>query len=538
MSMLVSTTARLQFLEKNSLIQEIYIGKSPLFFAIRYHMQALFSAIYQADGDSFQNESALTLRFEIQKCLTSPLMPDPTLFLRCGLDDYGRIRRQWGGQVVQTVERLKVLIASYSEEGSVLNTEFIRLFVDLICEYPKDRIKIWCHQKERNLFRDLLEGVVDLNDDVFISTLSEYRKSPPADVLIRFGPLRTSGLAKVPTALITSPSYHRLVRFVWEGLSDEEGFADDPVLPTHSYLDNLRTTRSTVTGHPLTLVVQEDNAALVDELIFLDKKVTAGKTLQRCVLVEFPAEYGVLLRPNSRLLVFNPNGTDPEMIGYRQIGDVEAGDYLLIHDADADLGEISVDATKAPLAVLWKRALADTWRLHPNVCIQKMRQAGIDLLDLSRAVQKWIAMNGTVIHAPQRKKHFEALLTKVLAPELIPPLVANGKTIPGWRRAWAEVEASRVIAIQHGSVEHAIVNEQLLVELRKEVPDIRSMISLDDVFRHPLQSKSGLIGSVAFKPVISLSPDFAAPAELLEKTLKLPIAEQYRIVYGGAHLCE
>ncbi|EKN3947821.1 hypothetical protein DVP60_08695 [Yersinia enterocolitica] len=535
--MSVSTTARLQFLEKNPLVQEIYIGKSPLFFAIRHHIQTLFSAIYQPDGDSYQNESALILRFEMQKWLVSPLMPDIALFQRCGLGDYGRIRRQWGEAVVQTVEQLKELITSYSEEGSVLNTEFIRLFIDLVCEYPQDRIKIWCHQKERNLFRDLLEGVVDLDDEVFISTLSEYRKSPPADVLILFGPLRTSGLANVPAALITSPSYHRLVRFIWEKLPDEEGFANDPVLPTHNYLAALRTIRTTVSGSSVAVGLLKEETVLVNEFMLLDKRVTIGKPLQQCVLVELPAEYGVLLRPGSRLLVFNPQGTDSEMIGYRQLGDVEAGEYLLIHDADANLGEISVDATKAPLAGLWKKALVNAWRLHPSECIQKMQQAGIGLLDLSRAVQKWIAMNGTVIHAPLRKKHFEALLTKVLDPELIPPLVANGKTIPGWRQAWAEVETSRGVAIQHGSVEHAIVNEQLLVELRKELPAIRSMISLDNVFRHPLQSKTGLIGSVAFKPVINLSTDFAAPAELLEKTLKLPIAEQYRIVYGSAHLC-
>ncbi|MOA59209.1 hypothetical protein D3C78_1837720 [compost metagenome] len=69
------------------------------------------------------------------------------------------------------------------------------------------------------------------------------------------------------------------------------------------------------------------------------------------------------------------------------------------------------------------------------------------------------------------------------------------------------------------------------------MPAIRDMISLDDVYRHLLQPVSGLTGSVAFKPVISLSPDFAAPAEQLEKPLKLPVAEQYRADHGGDHLC-
>ncbi|RQA44847.1 hypothetical protein IPC491_08065 [Pseudomonas aeruginosa] len=476
------------------------------------------------------------LRFEMQKWLTSPLMPDVGLFQRCGLADDGRIRQQWGGQAAQTVEQLKDLIARYAEEGSVLNTEFVRLFVDLVGEYAEDRIRIWCHHKERDLYRDLLEGLAELDDGVFVSTLAEYRKSSPADALIRFGPLRTRGFGSVPEALITSPSYRRLVRLVWAGLEDEDRFADDPVLPSHNYLVILPSVRNTITGNQGGVTVPPGTEP-ADDLVYLDQKAPTGKTLHRSVLVEFPAEYGVLLRPGSRLLVLTPSRTDAEAIGYRHIGDVEVGDYLLIHDADADLGEVSVDATKAPLAALWKKALADTWRRHPGVCAQKMQQAGISLLDLSRAVQKWTAMNGTVIRAPLRKKHFEALLTKVLDPELIPPVVVKGRTVAGWRRAWAEVESTRVTAIQHGVVENAIVNEQLVAELRKDLPAIRDMISLDDVYRHQLPAVCGLTGSVAFKPVISLSPDFAAPAELLGKSLKLPIAEQFRTDCGGDHLC-
>ena len=63
------------------------------------------------------------------------------------------------------------------------------------------------------------------------------------------------------------------------------------------------------------------------------------------------------------------------------------------------------------------------------------------------------------------------------------------------------------------------------------------MLSLVDVYPHRLEPESGLTGSVLFKPVISISPDFAAPVEMLEKSLKLAIAESYRAVLGGEHLC-
>jgi hypothetical protein len=536
MNLSISTTERLQFLESYPPVQELYIGDSPLFSAIRYHMRTLYSALYESEGDAHQNEVALQLRFEMLKWVTSPLMPDVSLFLRCGLANDGRTRQQWGADVAQTVGLLKDLITRYAEEGSVLNEAFVRLFVELIGEYDEDRIKIWCHHKERDLFRDLLEGLAELDDRAFFSSLAEYRKGPPTDALIRFGPLRTQGFSKAPESLISSPSYRRMVRFVWTGLADEEGFADDPVLPTHNYLTAMPLVRTTVTGN-LGTVAPPTEMALADDLVFLDQKAPTGKPLHRCVLVEFPAEYCVLLRPGSRLLVFSPQCTSAEAIGYQLISDVEAGDYLLIHDADADLGEVSVDAAKAPLAALWKKALADAWRRYPGICSQKMRQAGIDLLDLSRAVQKWTAMNGTVIRAPLRKKHFEALLTKVLDPELIPPMVENGMTVPGWRRAWMEVESTRVNAIQHGAVENAIVNEQLVAELRKELPAIRDLVSLDGAYRHRLLPTGGLIGSVVFKPVISASKDFAAPVEQLEKPLRLSVAELYRTDPRGAILC-
>jgi hypothetical protein len=498
-------------------------------------MRSLFSAIYDPEGDAHKNEVALVLRFEMQRWLTSPLMPEIGLFLRCGLNDDERNRSQWGTPVAQIVTLLKNLITRYVVEGSVLNDEFVRMYVELAGEYGEGRIKIWCHPKERDLFRNLLEGLTELDDLAFISTLGEYRKISSTDALIRFGPLRTRGFGSAPEALITSPSYRRMVRLIWTGLEDEEGFADDPVMPSYNYLENFPSVRTSVTGNLGTMgtmgtMVEPESA---DDLVFLEKKAPTGKALHRCVLVEFPAEYGALLRPGSRLLVYSPNRPSNDALGYRLIGEVEAGDYLLIHDADADLGEVSVDAATAPLAALWKKALINAWRRYPGVCIQKMQQAGIDLRDLHRAVQKWTAMTGTVIRAPLRKIHFEALLTKVLDPELIPTIVTDGRTVPGWRQAWAEVESSRVNAIQHGAVGNAIVNEQLVTELGKELPAIRDMISLDDVYCHPLQPVSGLTGSVAFKRVISLSPDFAAPAEQLEKPLKLPVAEQFRVEQGS-----
>lgn len=532
----VSTTERMTFLAEIMPVQELHVCESQLFSAIRSHMRALFTSVYLPDGDVRQNEPALVLRIEMMKWLTSPLMPDFGLLQRCGLADETSTRLRWGEDVAREVAVLKELISCYCEEGSVLNAEFVRVFSDLTSEFGQDRIKIWCHRNECDLFRELFEELSELDDQVFICSLGDYRSCSPADALIRFGPLRTRGMTRTPEALITAPAYRRLVRFVWQGLADEEGFADDPVIPAHNYLAIMRSERRTVSGNSSTVPFQLA-VGPTDDLAFFAETMAPARGSHRGVLVEFPDDYGVLLRPGSGLLVFSPRLNDTDAIDYRQISDVEEGDYLLIHDADADLGEVSVDAAKMPLAVVWKRALADTYRQQPSLCVQKMKDAGITLLDLHRAIQSWMDMNGTVIHAPQNRKHFQALLTRVLDPGLIPPRSESGEMVSGWRLAWAEVAASRVTAIQHGVLESAIVNEQLVAELRKEIGHLRDLVSTAAEYQHMLLPERGLIGSVEFHPVISISSGFAAPPEEFGKPMKLLAAEQYRGEPGDDSQC-
>jgi hypothetical protein len=531
--MYVSTTERMSFLADNPPVQELHVCDSQLFSAIRSHMRALFVAIYSPEGDARQNEPALALRMEMMKWLTSPLIPNTDLLLSFGLVNELHTRHRWGEYAVREVMALKDLISRYREEGSVLNKEFVQVFCNLTVEFGQDRLKIWCHRNERDLYRALLDGLTVLEDHAFICSLAEYRSCPPADALIRFGPLRTHGMAKTPEALITSPAYRRLVRFVWKGLTDEEQFAADPLVPEHNWLTTMRSVRHSVTDSArvgASPLVEEP----ADDIVFFAGTKVADRGMHRCVLVELPGDWGVLLRPGTSQLIFAPLRNDCDAIAYRHIIDVEEGDYLLIHDADADFGEISVDAAKAPLAALWKKALADLYKRQSGLCVQKMKDAGISLRHLHRAAESWMSLNGSVIHAPQRRDHFQALLTCVIDPELIPARSHNGQAVPGWRLAWAEVAASRSTAVEHGVMESAIVNEQLIVELRNELGHLRDMVSPDGGYHHLLTPESGLAGSVRFDPVISIASGFAAPQEEFGKPMKLFVAEQYRYESGDA----
>lgn len=532
--MTLSTSNRFKLLSEDSITQEIYVGKSPRFAEILRGMRFLFSEIYQPDADDLQNQTALLLRFEMQKWLTSPLIPDIDLFQRCGLEN-GSIGYKWGLQVENTVKKLKELFAAYTADGSVINNQFVQRFADLHREYPEGKIKIWCRKKERSLFWDLLQQGIVLDDGIFINSLAEYRRIEAFDVLIGFGPFKTSGIANTPAALITSPSYKRLVRFIWEGLSDEEGFAADPVLSTYNYFDSFKTSFTNITDNTIATENVELNSTFDDDLGSLHKNVNLGKTLQKCVLVEFDDEYGVLMRPGTNLLVFNPKLSNKEAIGYRYAADIDSSYYLVHYDSNVDLGDVNIDASKAPLAAIWKNALVSFWSQYPAKCIQAVKSAGIDIQDIERALNSWSAMNGSVIRAPRSKKHFEALITKVLEPSLIPAIDVKGTRVSGWRRAWAEIESSRVEAIQHGTVEHAIVNEQLVIELNNSISILRQNLSSCDTYNHKLQPDCGLEGYVTIKPIVNLTSSIYAPAEKFGKIFKLPILEQYCVGRGALY---
>lgn len=529
--MSLTTSKRFELLHTHSLKQDLYVARSPLFTEILRNMRLLFSEVYQPDADEIQNQTALLLRFEMQKWLISPLIPDIDLFERCGLDSRS-ISYKWGKRAEETVNTLKSLFVNYTDKNSVLNNEFILRFEELYSEYPEDKIKIWCHKKDRFLFIELLQQEFVLDDKFFISTLAEYRKAKELDVLIRFGPFRSSGIANTPFALLTSPSYKRLVRFMWEGMSDEEGFAADPILPSHNYFESFQTNRKIIVDSNITTMHAVSNSEIEDLLVPLHKSVDFGKTLQKCVLVEFPNEYAVLMRPGTNLLVFNPQLSNEEAIGYRCAADIDSNYYLIHYDSNVDLGEVSIDASKAPLAAIWKKALSGFWYKTPQLCINAVKRAGIDIQDIERALNSWSAMNGSVIRAPRSKKNFEALITKVLDPSLIPARNEKETIIPGWRRAWREIELSRVQAIQHGTVEHAIVNEQLVTQLSNSITALRNNISGHDTYSHRLQSTCGLEGIVTIKPIIGTESDVYAPVEKLGKIVKLPIIEQFCVERG------
>jgi hypothetical protein len=128
-----------------------------------------------------------------------------------------------------------------------------------------------------------------------------------------------------------------------------------------------------------------------------------------------------------------------------------------------------------------------------------------------------------VIHAPQKRKHFQ-ILVDALAIAAHP---VGG--VDWWQLAWNEIRHSRGEAIQGGMHEHEIVEEQLIEILRPMLPQIRGEAATKPTFGFALPEASGLHGNVLFFKVVSIEEGFIIPGTELRLVHDLNTVEQWRI---------
>lgn len=412
---LTTTTERLGIFDEHHPYQEVYIGHSMIFSKIRQLLIELFNTTYIPDGDVADNEAALNLRLEISKLFTSPIYPYPDILEKCFLDK-AILKRKFGEDVARKADELEKYIDLYREKKSSLILKFVQLYLDLINEYGESQVKIWCHPKECDAYRDALGDNISLADSSFICTLTNYRQSPLLEAIIKFGPLRTSGFGKSPSILATSPIYKRLIRFIWAGIKDDPNFGCDPVNPEFSYLSSMKKSLYDVHDqHFDAIQYSEPKNPDLDEFNIIEATFIAPETDHiPCVLVEFVDETSIFLRPKSNVLLLEMKGAEEARFDYQCPIEIEVGDYLVNHNANVDLGGVELNIEKYPVAKIWKNLLKSAYKQSPNWLVSKMRSSGINLNDLHRAAESWSGMRGTVVPAPRSKYHFILLLTKVL----------------------------------------------------------------------------------------------------------------------------
>lgn len=515
----MNTSDFFSFLEQNKTEIVTYRIECDLVKVIRSYLRSIYLEISEVED---ANLAAALLRLELLKLQSSPLIPPPELLTSCGLDDSERNKRVWGTTIANVCDQLGKAIRALDRNGSPLSAKMVDVVSVEIKTHGLEQIKIWCHRKEQESFIDLFHAKdIYLTDQNFICSLDDYRKSDIFRVLVRLGPLRTQGWSKTPSVILNAPRYHKLLRFVWSHSLDDEDFGVEPVMGTSNYLKISEQQEYKIVENIQIDGVQTGNTVEeVDDFKFLGERPQVRlQNSCSCVLVEFSGGKGVLLPPGSHQLIFDQK-RDTDCLNYRHAQMIEPGNFLLMHNVEADLGRNGLTGKTSKFTSIWKQKLQESYCNNPSLLMERMRSSGINLQNLESATKRWIQSDGEVICAPQSREHFRIMIEKVLA--------GLSEQIP-WQQAWREVQDSRVQAIQHGRIEHAIVNDQLVALLKRYINTIRENCSRGDFFRENIDPASGLSGAISFFPVHDVSTGFKAPQDRLEDIKPVVELELFRM---------
>lgn len=508
----IDASESLQF-EKEKIIVNCKLAS-----VIRRCLRDVFHTLIDSEVDI---DKAAYIRMELLKFQSSPYIIPPHLTELLGYRDHQSFSNVWGSDLSNTVLILKEALAVINANGSELMETLVNKVVQEYERLNVEDLKFWCHRAELDSYIDLFKShQIAIDEHNFVCSLPEYRELDPIETLVVMGPLRQSGWSKKPKVLVSAPRFKKLIQIVWAGSHDEDGFFDDPLVPERDYSSIY--TEKIIEVHSsyddqftIPWISEED----VDDYQFLKEKPLPNKYSSNAVLLEFPGKKGVLLQPGSQQLIFE-NSKSHQEFAYRTTGEIEIGNFLLMHDISPQSGAGEYDRVLAPLSEIWKGALEEMYLTRYQQLMYLMGKSAIDLMDHDRAVKKWIQRDGTVVYGPQHKRHFKSLIEDVLT-----GCLGNNN----WQKAWGEIQNSRVKAIQNGKIEHAIVNEVLIKELDSEIELISELCAGGNYFSQKLRQNSELEGEVKFYPIIQKNSGFRGPTEILGQICSIEQFEQFRV---------
>ena len=401
--------------------------------------------------------------------------------------------------------------------------------------------KIYCHRKARARFESLFnptEGAL-LGGSTFLHSVRDYRDSDTFDTLIKVGPLRSWGWGSAPDAIKTAPRFVTFVQIVWAGCADEPGFGYDPVAPTVN--------EPTPSGSPA-----PDDGALVSRISWTARITRSGDIgsdanghapeqdelqvfgrlnllgqKRRATLVQIDEEHGILYPPHSQVLSFDPTPGAQTPVWPRLPGETLVEGMFVVRPilGNVDLGGQLVEFDH--YSRTWKARLSEERQRDHDGLTARLRAAGLDLRCLRVDIRNWCVASTTVIHAPLKKRHFEALI-KVLGVGSNVNGVPGHTGIPWWQSAWDEIRCSRGEASQAGRHGQDIVQKELTALLNVRLPEIRQQAALKSGFSLQLPSGQSLHGAVLFNQVSLVEEGFLAPETELHFVRELNTIEQWR----------
>ncbi len=510
------------------------------FGVLRRSLRKIAHMLRESDDPETLNVSE-NLQSLLSNWLTTPIHFDQNLFksVEDVLGQPESVRIRWGDDVKDLYGLARNAAFTLSKEENSLRLMLGEVIDALVND--GSLFKIYCHRRARSFFETLLpsseEGL--LLQDIFLHSVRDYREAPPFDTLLKVGPLRARGWGSVPDALLTAPRFNKLVLFVWSGCKDESGFGYDPTSTDNqesrehqnalgsSTISNYGPAgwieQSSSLGEDLNILLEGNQE--IDELQMFSQ---SGQQEEKraATLIQVDEEHGILFPPHSRILSFDPVEGNVEPVSLRSPEStlVEGMFIALPVVNEVDLGGVQADP--GHFNSLWRKKLEELWRADEEKLIKHLHDAGLELIRLDLAIKNWIRPPGTVLHAPQKLRHFKILLRVLDIRDDEHSSSAN--QAPFWQLAWNEIRRSRGEAIQAGVQEHEIIDEELLAILTQLVPEIRSKAHQKDGFILLIPDRYGVKGLFLFFRVCGLEDGFRAAGADLKAVRELSAIDQWR----------
>jgi len=499
--------------------------------------RSLFQIIRQLRCDSADQETldlSYRLQASLSEWLTVPVSFHLSMFKAATNETLGSpdaIQARWGVGIRNLYNMAAHAAENFASTENPMR-QTLNSVIGGLCAEGKT-FKIYCYRRARPHFESL--SPVPLSDNSFLHTTRDYRETEPFDALIKVGPLRSRGWGSVPDAIRSAPRFATLMQVVWAGCGDETDFGYDPVSPPQIPSDGgapRDNAPSTIrrTPHWSTTVIRSgedpgadtDYTAENDELSVFATRSNPPESC-RAVLLQINKELGILYRPLSRVLSFDPDLNAREPIDVRLPGETLREGMLIIRSVVSDVNLGEAEAGEGSYSQVWKRRLQEELHANADGFCRLLRNEGVNLSSLRQCVRNWAKPTSTVIHAPHHKVHFQVLIQL---------LVENASTdvhgVPWWQTAWNEVRRSRGDAIKEGFLESEIVQEQLITLLRGLVPQIREQALSRPHFRLAIPSGHEAKGEFLFLKVASIEEGFTVPQDELNNPLALSVIDQWR----------
>ena len=506
---------------------------SPNFTALRRNLNRIISRLSQTTEPEAV-EVADEIRALLFKWLSTPVEFSDALVQ--SLLDFGTVESfeaRWGfqGEFKGAVEALHKM----ATERSRLRCELAATLRELAGQ--KTGFTIFCHKRAREHFDSILAEIGDGGSisPQFLHTIRDYAEAQPFSSLIKVGPLRARGWGAVPDSILSAPRYEKLIQFVWSGCADEQGFGYDPVAAppvsvttTSQSGDSLgnqiswkqKTTASGVFAEAPGANREQDEFAEYQQIL-----VNGGK--RNAVLLELPDGDGILYSRNSEILSFDPTTSSGAVAGRSPSDGLTEGMFIIhTHAGNIPLGDN--EGQETGLFEIWKARLREELKSSPEAFCGILKNKGLELQSLRLCVENWAVEPHTVIHAPQKRRHFQILIDALsIDPATAPP--PPGDTRPFWQRAWEEILITRGEAIHTGRQEHELAEQKTVELLSSLAVGIRKLAVERDGFLIHSPNGADVRGTFVFFKVLRIEDDFMAPDSELKVIRDLDGLEKWKV---------